>query len=53
MERQKAIDSLAYSVEREIEEFCIGDEERKRAYAEAREAFHALGITDEELGDFA
>jgi hypothetical protein len=50
MDRQQAIAVLQGSVSRDIGEFCISAKEISESYAEAREAFHTLGVTDEGMG---
>lgn len=50
MDRVKAIGVLSRSVASEIAEFCVGEDEHRRAWQEAREAFNALGVSDVELG---
>lgn len=50
MDRVEAIGVLSRSVDREINEFCVGPDEHRRARLEAREAFNALGVSDVELG---
>lgn len=49
MDRHWAIGKLVFGVSRYIEEFCIGDKEKRQAYAKAREALHTVGVTDAEM----